>query len=134
VEFGRPRCYTVRSVRGSGPNAVLSTPSERGCITPEDSYAPAAPTGLSSIAADGVISLLWEPNGEADLGGYLVLRGRPGDATLQVLTQAPVMGERYEDRDVMPGVRYVYAVQAVDTHQPDPNVSEESNRVDETAR
>ena len=81
-----------------------------------------------------MISLLWEPNGEADLGGYLVLRGRAGDATLQVLTQAPVMGERYEDRDVMPGVRYVYAVQAVDTHQPNPNVSDPSNRVEETAR
>ncbi len=90
--------------------------------------------GSTAIPADGVISLLWEPNGEADLDGYLILRGRPGDATLQPLSRTPVKDVRYEDRDVMTGVRYVYAVQAVDTHRPEPNVSAESNRVEETAR
>jgi len=35
---------------------------------------------------------------------------------------------------VRPGVRYVYAVQAIDTHLPTPNVSAESARVEETAR
>jgi hypothetical protein len=133
-EFGRQRCYTVRALRGSPPNAVLSEPSERHCLTPVDEFPPAAPTALNSIAAEGVISLLWEPNGEADLGGYLVLRGQVGDATLQPLTESPVMGVRYEDRDVMAGVRYVYAVKAVDTQKPVPNVSAESNRVEETAR
>ena len=133
-EFGRQRCYTVRAVRGSPPNAVLSEPSERHCLTPVDEFPPVAPTGLNSIAADGVISLLWDPNGEADLGGYLVLRGQVGDATLQPLTETPLMDVRYEDRTVMPGVRYVYAVKAVDTQQPTPNVSAESNRVEETAR
>jgi hypothetical protein len=34
----------------------------------------------------------------------------------------------------MPGVTYVYAVQALDRHMPAPNVSDESNRVEETAR
>jgi len=134
IEFGRERCYTVRAVRGAPPSLALSAPSERHCQTPEDSFAPAAPTGLTSIPADGVISLQWEPNGEADLDGYLILRGRPGDATLQPLTQTPVKDVRYDDRDVMTGVRYVYAVQAVDTHRPQPNVSAESNRVEETAR
>jgi hypothetical protein len=134
IAFGQQRCYTVRAVRGVTPNVVLSEPSERLCITPEDVFPPAAPTALTSIAAEGVISLLWEPNGEADLGGYVVLRGRPGDATLQPLTDMPVKDVQYEDRDVMAGVRYVYAVRAVDTHQPRPNVSEASNRVEETAR
>jgi hypothetical protein len=133
-EFGRERCYTVRAVRGTPPNVVLSAPSERHCVTPEDRFAPAAPTGLNSIAAEGVISLFWEPNGEADLAGYLILRGRPGDATLQPLTETPVKDVRYEDREVMAGVRYVYAIRAVDTHTPEPNVSDESNRVEETAR
>jgi hypothetical protein len=133
-DFGQPRCYSVRAVRGTAPNVVVSEPSERLCITPDDTFPPMAPTALTSIAADGVISLLWEPNGEADLDGYLVLRGRLGDATLQPLTQMPVKDVRYEDHDVMPGVRYVYAVQAVDNHTPTPNVSGESNRVEETAR
>lgn len=132
-QFGQERCYTVRAVCGTGPNRVVSAPSPRGCITPADMYPPQAPTGLYALAADGVISLSWEPNGEADLGGYLILRGRAGDATLQPLTDAPVKDTRYTDRDVTAGVRYVYAVQAVDMQEP-PNVSSESNRVEETAR
>lgn len=133
VQFGREQCYTVRAVRGPAPNLVLSEPSPRACITPKDVYPPAAPTGLYTLAAEGVINLSWEPNGEADLGGYVVLRGRPGDATLQRLTASPLTETRYIDRDVMPGIRYVYAIEAVDMQRP-PNVSPESNRVEETAR
>lgn len=133
VQFDRPQCYTVRAIRGVVPNLVLSEPSPRACLTPKDSYPPAAPTGLYTLAAEGVINLSWEPNGEADLGGYVVLRGRAGDATLQRLTASPLADTRYTDRDVMPGVRYVYAIQAVDMQRP-PNVSAESNRVEETAR
>jgi predicted small lipoprotein YifL len=134
VVFGTERCYVVRAVRGAPPNGLVSVASDPLCLTPEDTFPPAAPTGLSAIAAEGVISLLWEPNGEADLAGYVILRGRPGDATLQPLTTTPVKDVRYEDNDVEPGARYVYAVQAVDTHVPGPNVSAESNRVEETAR
>ena len=132
-EFGQERCYIVRSVRGSAGNAVISAPSPRGCITPVDTYPPAAPTGLYALSAEGVINLAWEPNGEADLAGYLVLRGRAGDATLQPLTTAPLTETRYADRDVTAGVRYVYAVQAVDMQTPR-NISDESARVEETAR
>jgi hypothetical protein len=133
VQFDRQQCYTVRAVRGVAPNVVVSEPSPRACLTPKDSYPPAAPTGLYALAAGGVINLSWEPNGEADLGGYVVLRGRAGDATLQRLTASPLMDTRYVDRDVMPGVRYVYAIEAVDLQRP-PNVSAESNRVEEAAR
>jgi hypothetical protein len=133
VQFGQQRCYTVRAVRGTPPNVVISEPSPRACITPVDTVAPAAPTGLYALGADGVINLSWEPNGEPDLGGYVILRGRAGDATLQPLTRSPVSDTRFADRDVMPGVRYVYAVTAVDTQTP-PNVSDESNRAEETAR
>jgi hypothetical protein len=132
-DYGVERCYSVRAVRGTGANAIIGEPSPRACVTPVDTTAPAAPTGLAALGAEGVINLSWEPNGEADLGGYLVLRGRAGDATLQPVTAAPVMDTRYADRDVVPGVRYVYAVQAIDTQNP-PNVSDESNRAEETAR
>jgi hypothetical protein len=133
IELGTERCYTVRAVRGAGPAQVIGEASPRGCLRLDDHFAPEAPTNLSAAATEGSISLIWDPNGEADLGGYLVLRGRAGDATLQRLTPTPVTDNRYVDRDVMPGVRYEYAVQAVDMQQP-PNTSHESNRVDETAR
>jgi hypothetical protein len=133
VEFGRERCYTVRAVRGARPQAVESEPSARACVTPVDVFAPAAPTAVAAVAAEGAISLIWDATAEPDLGGYLVLRGRAGDVTLQPLTTTPLTEPRYRDVAVVPGVRYVYAVVAVDTAMP-PNVSLESERIEETAR
>jgi fibronectin type 3 domain-containing protein len=45
----------------------------------------------------------------------------------------PIKETTYRDTTVKPGVRYVYAVVAVDTASPQ-NVSAQSNRVEETAR
>ncbi|HKE86905.1 MAG TPA: hypothetical protein VKB50_24280 [Vicinamibacterales bacterium] len=131
---GRTRCYTVRSIRGSGASTVESEDSMPSCVTLTDDVPPAAPVALSSTVEPGAISLSWAPSTEADLAGYVVLRGAAGDATLTPLTGSVITDAMYVDRTVRPGVRYVYAVQAIDTHLPTPNVSAESERVEETAR
>jgi hypothetical protein len=131
---GRTRCYTVRSIRGSGASTVESEASMPSCVTLTDDVPPAAPADLSLAVAAGAISLSWAPNTEADLAGYVVLRGEAGDATLTPLTGSVITDAMYVDRTVRPGVRYVYAVKAIDTHLPTPNVSAESERVEETAR
>lgn len=131
---GRKRCYTVRAVRGTGATAIEGEASAPACVTPTDDFPPAAPTGVSATSEPGAISLSWEPNTEADLAGYVVLRGEAGDATLTPLTGTVTTDPRFVDRTVKPGVRYIYAVTAVDTHLPTPNVSAESARVEETAR
>jgi hypothetical protein len=134
VEFGRTRCYTVRAVRGVGPSARSGDASPPACFTPTDTFPPAPPQSVTTVASERVISLVWEPNTELDLGGYVVLRGEaPGD-TLRPLTSAPILNAGYRDETVTPGVRYVYAVVAVDNRFPMPNISLESNRVEETAR
>lgn len=135
VDFGRQTCFTVRAVRGAAPADIESDPSSPpSCTTPVDTFPPAAPKSLSAVASEGTISLIWEPNDEPDLGGYLVLRGEPGNDTLQPLTAAPIAEAQFTDRMVKSGVRYVYAVVAVDNRVPVPNVSAASNRVEETAR
>jgi fibronectin type 3 domain-containing protein len=98
-----------------------------------DTFAPAAPRSLAAVAGEGSISLIWEANSESDLMGYVVLRGEAGDATLKPLTATPIKETTYRDETARPGVRYAYAVQAVDAYKP-ANVSAESNRVQETAR
>jgi len=130
VAFGRTHCYVVRAQRG----AVLSEPSTRTCTTPVDIFPPAPPVGLAAVPSEGGISLIWEPNGELDIGGYLILRREAGDATLRQLTSTPITEARYRDIDVRPGTRYTYSVVAVDSQLPLPNVSAESERVEETAR
>ena len=130
LDGGRTRCYTVRALRGT----VMSDASPPFCVTPVDVFPPAAPASLAAVPSEGGISLIWEPNAELDLGGYLVLRREAGDATLRQLTDRPIAEARYRDTDVTAGTRYSYSVVAVDSQVPLPNVSAPSQPVEETAR
>ena len=133
VVFNVERCFEVRPVDQVFGVTVIGPASPRTCVTPQDTFAPAAPRSLAAIAGSGVISLIWDANTESALAGYLVLRGEaPGD-TLQPITPAPVTETSYRDESVTPGTRYVYAVVAVDRATP-PNSSPQSNRAEETAR
>jgi len=131
VAFGAERCFEVRPVDQVFGATVIGPASPRTCFTPKDTYAPVAPKSVAAIAGAGVINLIWDANAEADLAGYIVLRGEaPGD-TLQPITKEPVIEPSYRDESVRPGTRYVYAVIAVDRAG---NNSAQSNRAEETAR
>lgn len=126
-------CFVVRAVETIGTVPVESGASAPACVTPRDTFPPAPPARLAAVSGPGAINLIWDPNGEPDLAGYLVLRGEAGSDTLQPLTPEPIRDTTYRDADVTPGVRYVYAVVAVDRATP-PNRSAPSARVEETAR
>jgi hypothetical protein len=131
--FGVERCFYVRPVDVIFGMSVQGPASPQSCVTPVDTFAPQAPRALAAIAGGGVINLIWDANTEPDLAGYIVLRGEaPGDRLLP-LTPAPIRETTFRDTTVQPGVRYVYAVVAVDSASP-PNQSPESARTEETAR
>jgi len=130
LQFEREKCYSVRAIRGG----VESDPSPRTCVRPVDIYPPPPPAAPEAVSSEGAINLIWEPSNAADLGGYLVLRGEAGDATLHPLTQNPIVEASYRDTTVAPGRRYVYAIVAVDDRVPLGNASAASARVEETAR
>jgi hypothetical protein len=133
VAYGKEQCFVVRTVQTLQNVTLESAPSAPACLTPLDKFPPAAPKGLRTVAEDGAVSLVWDQNTEADLAGYLVLRGdAPGD-TLLPLTPQPISDASYRDATVKPGVRYVYAVVAVDTAAPR-NQSPPSAREEVTAR
>ena len=104
--------------------------SAAACIKRVVSFPPAAPAGLVAVAAEGSISLIWEPNAEKDLAGYIVLRGVERAETLQPITPAPILEPSFKD-NVQPGIAYAYAVRAVDRAG---NLSAISARVVDTAR
>jgi hypothetical protein len=132
LAFGSERCYVVRALAGAESAFVESESSAPACVTPRDTFAPAAPTGLTVVGGEGVISLIWDANTEPDLGGYLVLRGEAPGEKLTRLTPDPIRDTTFRDENVKPGVRYVYVVVAVDNATP-PNVSAQA-RVEEIAR
>ena len=73
--WGEKRCYVVRTAEKVDEAVVESAASPEVCVTPVDTFPPAAPKALQSIASVGAITLIWEPNAERDLAGYIVLRG-----------------------------------------------------------
>ena len=133
IEFGVERCYDVRTVMTQGTVSVESAPSPAACITPADTFPPPAPGSLAAVAGEGAISLIWKGVAAADLAGYLVLHGESTGGELTPLFEAPLRESTYRDETAKPGVRYVYAVVAVDGATP-PNRSPMSNKVEETAR
>jgi hypothetical protein len=130
VEWGATRCYTVRAVEVVAGATLESEASEPRCETLVDTFPPAAPKGLNAVSSDGAINLIWEANTEPDLAGYFVLRG-PSAAHLEPITEMPITDVSFLDSGVQRGVRFVYAVVAVDKAG---NQSAPSHPVEETAR
>jgi hypothetical protein len=112
IEWGQQRCYAVRAVELIGDLPIESALSARACVTPEDHFPPSAPAGLQAVGAEGGVSLIWTPSTASDLAGYIVLRGTTSTA-LSPLTQTPIPDSNFHDA-VEAGVRYFYAVEAVD--------------------
>jgi hypothetical protein len=133
IAFGQEQCYRVRSLAVVEGVSLEGEPSKPDCVTPRDEFPPAAPRGLAAVPTAGQISLIWDANTEKDLAGYLVLRGDAPDGALTAITPAPIRETSYRDETVKPGVRYIYAVVAVDNAS-SPNMSAQSDRVEETAR
>ena len=130
IEWGATRCYAVRAVEAVGASVLESDASEPRCEKLADTFPPAAPRGLKAVSTDGAINLIWEANGESDLAGYYVLRARLPDTSLARVTGGPIQEATFLD-NVQPGVRFTYAVVAVDKAG---NASAPSNRVEEMAR
>jgi hypothetical protein len=130
LTWGATRCYAVRSVETVQALSVESEATPPVCVVLADIFPPAAPKGLQAVATEGIINLIWDANTEADLDGYILLRATsPGDE-LAPITPSPIRETAFQDR-VPAGVRYIYALKAVDKAG---NASEPSERIEETAR
>jgi len=129
--LGVERCFYVRPVDIVNGVHVRGPASPTICASFADTFPPSPAGNLDAVAVPAAISLIWEPSPAIDLAGYLVLRGDAGSATLTPLMEAPISELSYRDGSVRSGLRYIYAIVAVDKSG---NRSPESNRIEETAR
>jgi hypothetical protein len=129
IEWGATRCYTVRTVETIGGLSLESEAPPPQCQTLVDTFPPSAPKDLQLVAGERSINLIWAPNSEKDVAGYIVLRGVSAEK-LEAITPMPLADPTFAD-SVQSGARYVYAVEAIDKAG---NISPMSNHAEETAR
>ena len=113
TESGKPYTYIVqRIVKLPENRQAESDPSPEVSITPRDTFAPGAPTGVRAAAGVDSIELSWEGIQEEDLAGYRVYRAPPGQE-FEKLADVPLI-PTYSDRAAEHGKTYRYSVTALD--------------------
>jgi hypothetical protein len=110
--LGTTFCYVARTLYSASP-LVESADTPEVCLEYRDIAAPAAPLGVAVVVAEGQVEVSWSPSPEADLAGYRVYRGRPGQAG-ELVGSPPATETLF--REAIPGQAEVvaYAVSAVD--------------------
>jgi hypothetical protein len=128
--------YTAQRVRRVAVDGrtlgIAGLPSEPVTLEARNIFPPAVPQGLVAVS-DGqahAIDLSWRPDSGPALAGYVVYRQdvTAGSSWERISGAAPVVAPSFEDRNVMAGRQYAYAVSAVDR---DGNESARSAEVSE---
>jgi len=79
-----------------------------------DDSAPAAPRGVHSISGDGQVKIVWYPNQEKDLKGYIIYRSTKKSGDYKEIGTVSAKVSSFIDDDVKNGTTYYYAVSAFD--------------------
>lgn len=96
-------------------------PVDAACET----LAPAAPTGITATAYNAAVRLEWNANNEADLAGYMIVRG-DADGTNWNTIARKVTETHFIDNTCLQGKEYQYYIKAVDNSD---NISRKSAAV-----
>lgn len=96
---------------------VAGLPSQPVTIDARNVFPPGVPAGLAAVADEQAhaIDLSWMPDSGRDLAGYIVYRRdeTAGTQMERISGDAAVVPSTFEDKAVVAGHRYAYAVSAV---------------------
>ncbi len=106
--FGTNYIYSVVATKAS----TESPASNKVLVNFPDTFAPAAPVGLTGLATGNNVELSWQRSPEADLQGYFVYRSTNGAPfeRLGGIINLPA----YTDTKAQHGASYRYQISAVD--------------------
>jgi len=105
---GKTYTYYIKAVNRFG---VEGPASEK--ITARTKPAPGQIARLTVTPKENLILLAWEKSQEADVVKYTVSR-KAGSGLWQIITECPATLFEYRDRDLKPGIQYLYSVFATD--------------------
>jgi len=112
-EFGRTYFFKVTAITKEGNSAAESDDSEIVEVTPQDTFPPTAPQGLTAVYTTRAVELIWNANPEPDLSGYNLYRRGAGEDSRRLNPQ-PLRTPIFRDPAVQQGKSYAYRVTAVD--------------------
>ncbi len=121
IVFGKSYRYLVQTVAKAGTGEAQSELSKEIDITPLDTFAASAPTGLTAVPSTSSVELAWERNPEPTVTGYRVYRAT-GDGPFQPIGDLQTL-PTYSDRTAEPGKKYRYAVTAVKSNKVESKMS-----------
>ena len=124
MEFGKTYYYFVRAVIETAAGSIESFDSKKLEVINHDTYPPKPPSEVTAISSGEFISLVWSPNSEPDLSGYLVYRSGQ-DRDLKRLNENLIVTASTIDKTAQKGQTYFYRVKAVDSHGNESDFSEE---------
>jgi RHS repeat-associated protein len=126
LKMGSVSIDGARQVTAAGGSSGGSRSSQNNNVI-RDTTAPIAPAGLTSIAGDSMVNLIWTASSESDLAGYRVYQSLDNGATWDASTNiAGGSVTTYFVSGLTNGVTYRFAVTAVDASG---NESPKSNEV-----
>ncbi|HUB83675.1 MAG TPA: hypothetical protein VMB03_32980 [Bryobacteraceae bacterium] len=113
IEYGKSYTYKLQALVDAAHDKVAESDlSAAASRTPKDTFPPAVPAGLRADRSGNGVSLVWEPDNDADLAGYRVYRSE-GNGAWQKLADTNTV-PTYSDTTAEHGKAYHYAVSAFD--------------------
>ncbi|MEP7272324.1 MAG: fibronectin type III domain-containing protein [Acidobacteriota bacterium] len=122
-QFGTEYRYFVRALSLPGgvtnlSEAIESNDSEVVSLKPKDTFPPGAPDSIKIASINGIVSMFWPSNPEADLAGYFIYRSEDENlppARWVKLTPRVHTPTTFRDDKVVVGKKYLYQISAADT-------------------
>jgi fibronectin type 3 domain-containing protein len=122
IQFGKLYSYVVQSVAKAPGGEAQSELSNEAALTPLDTFAAAAPVGLTAVPSTASIELVWERSTEPNIIGYRVYRAL-GNGAMELLADGQSL-PAYSDHKIESGKTYRYAVSAVKSNRMESKLSE----------
>lgn len=116
VDFGKLRGEIQRAEdeRRKSETAAIDRARE-SMVKGKDSEPPAPVADFEARPLVGKIALRWKAGSEPDLAGYNVARMRHGDRSDRFVRNLPASATSFTDENAESGVKFAYAISAVDS-------------------